>query len=199
MKLQNFLKLLAAIFISLLAGAIGSLFTIPAISTWYATLAKPAFNPPNWVFAPVWTLLFILMGVSAFLIWREGLNNKNVRTALVLFIFQLIANIFWPMIFFGIHNTGLAFIEIISLWCAILATILAFYEISRISAYLLIPYIIWVTFAGFLNYSIWRLEVNVANVPEAVACTQEAKICPDGSVVGRSGSNCEFTACPPGK
>lgn len=196
MKLNNFFKLLSAILVSLFAGAIGSLFTTPAISTWYATLAKPAFNPPNWIFAPVWVILYILMGVSAFFIWREGISRRNVKTALALFIFQLIANIFWSIIFFGAHNPGLAFIEIISLWCAILATILAFYEISHISAYLLLPYIVWVSFAGFLNYSIWRLEVKVASVPATVACTMEAKICPDGSAVGRSGSNCEFTACP---
>jgi len=138
----------------------GGVFTAKAIPTWYTKLKKPSFNPPNWIFGPVWTLLFILMGIAAFLVWRQGFDKKEVKTALGIFIFQLFLNLFWSIIFFGIHNPAVAFTEIISLWSAILALILAFYQISKTSAYLLIPYILWVSFAAYLNYAIWQLSIH---------------------------------------
>jgi len=198
MSLANFLKLIAAIVITNLAGLIGSLFTMSAIPTWYAALNKPAFNPPSWVFGPVWTALYILMGVAAFLVWRQGLAKREVRWALVVFIIQLILNALWSIIFFGWHNPGLAFLEIIFLWLAIILTIVLFSRISRPAAYLLLPYILWVSFAGFLNYTLWQLNKAPQNInqPEQIACTMEAKLCPDGSAVGRSGPNCEFSPCP---
>ena len=196
MKLSNLWKIIISVLVAELAGVIGSLFTFAAIPTWYATLAKPAFNPPNWVFAPVWNILFILMGVAAFLVWKRGLDKKAVRVALLLFLVQLVLNSFWSIIFFGLHNPGAAFIEIIFLWLAILATIISFYKVVPKAAYLLIPYILWVTFAGFLNLSIWRLQNTTVPPVNDVACTMEAKICPDGTSVGRSGPNCEFAACP---
>lgn len=199
MKINNFFKLIISIVVAELAGIIGSLFTAPAISTWYATLARPTFSPPNWLFAPVWTGLFLLMGIAAFLIWRQGLEKKSVRLALAIFLGQLVLNTLWSIIFFGLHNPGAAFLEIIILWLAILATIISFSKISRGAAYLLIPYILWVSFAGVLNFSIWRLSVNSNNIENSntnVVCTMEAKICPDGTGVGRSGPNCEFTPCP---
>lgn len=150
--------MILAIVISEAAGIIGSVFTTPAIVTWYATLARPALNPPNWIFAPVWTTLFALMGVAAFFVWRKGLGRKDVKIALAIFIGQLVMNTLWSIIFFGLHNPGLAFMEIIFLWLAILATIIAFYRISRPAAYLLLPYILWVTFAGYLNFMLWRLN-----------------------------------------
>jgi len=195
MKLTNPFKLIITIFITELAGGIGSLFTF-SIPTWYATLAKPALNPPNWVFAPVWTTLFLLMGLAAFLIWKEGLDKKEVKIALAVFLGQLILNSLWSFIFFGWHNPGAAFLELIILWLAILATILTFYKVSRPAAYLLIPYIFWVTFAGYLNFSIWRLAVADVTPTPNIACTMKAKICPDGSAVGRGGLNCEFAPCP---
>ncbi len=182
-----------AIVVSEIPGIIVSIFTVSAISTWYATLAKPAFNPPNWIFGPVWTTLYFLMGVAAFLVWRRGLERKEVKIALGIFIAQLTLNAFWSIIFFGLRNPGVAFLEIIILWLAILATILFFYKISRPAAWLLFPYILWVSFAGYLNYSIWQLQNKI---PKQVACTQEAKLCPDGSYVGRTGPNCEFAPCP---
>lgn len=195
MKLSNPWKIIISVLVAELAGAIGSLFTFAAIPTWYATLAKPALNPPNWVFAPVWNILFILMGVAAFLVWKRGLDKKAVRLALILFIVQLVLNSFWSIIFFGLHNPGAAFLEIIILWLAIMATIISFYKVVPKAAYLLIPYILWVTFAGYLNFSLWRL--SAVNPPAApIACTMEAKICPDGSSVGRTGPNCEFAPCP---
>lgn len=193
MKINNVLKLIIAIFISELAGIIGSIFTTPAIAGWYAGIVKPSFNPPSWIFAPVWTILFALMGVAAYLIWQKGLERRDVKIALSIFIAQLALNTIWSLLFFGWHNPGAAFIEIIILWLAIVSTIFVFAKISKLSAWLLLPYILWVSFAGFLNYSIWQL--NRVQVDELVLCTQEAKLCPDGSYVGRSGPKCEFSAC----
>lgn len=193
MKINNTFKLIIAIVVSELAGIIGSVFTTPSIQTWYATLARPALNPPAWVFGPVWTTLFALMGISAFLIWKKGLDRKDVKVALGIFIGQLILNTLWSIIFFGLHSPAGAFTEIIFLWLAILATIVAFAKISRPAAWLLVPYILWVSFAGYLNFSIWQLNASGSG---QVACTQEAKLCPDGSYVGRTGPKCEFTACP---
>ncbi len=158
MKLNNFFKLVIAIVVAELAGIIGSVFTAPSIPTWYAELAKSALNPPAWIFGPAWTTLYFLMGVAAFLVWRRGLERKEVKTALTIFGGQLILNTIWSIIFFGLHNPFWALIEIIVLWLAILATILAFYKISRTAAYLLLPYILWVSFATYLNYSIWMLN-----------------------------------------
>ena len=160
MKLSNPLKLMVSILVPLLVGALGSYFTRPSITGWYSELAKPALNPPNWIFGPVWTLLYILMGISIFLVWRNGLDKKGVKPALGIFIFQLFLNLFWSFLFFGIHNPAVAFTEVISLWFAIMALILASYQVSRSAAYLLIPYILWVSFASYLNYAIWQLSIH---------------------------------------
>lgn len=158
MTSKNFLKLIIAIGVSELAGVIGSIFTTPSISGWYANLVRPEFAPPNWIFAPVWTTLFALMGIAAFLVWKRGLGDKKVKIALVIFLVQLILNTFWSIIFFGLHSPGGALIEMIFLWLAILATIIAFAKISKPAAWLLLPYILWVSFAGYLNFSIWMLN-----------------------------------------
>lgn len=160
MKSKNFFKLIVSLAVPLLVGVMGSFFTMPSITNWYASLAKPALNPPNWVFGPVWTLLFILMGVSAYLVWRKGLKNKAVQLTLAIFIFQLFLNSFWSLLFFGIHSPGVAFTEILSLWFAIMALILASFQVSRLASYLLIPYILWVSFASYLNYAIWQLTLR---------------------------------------
>jgi translocator protein len=139
-------------------GVIGSIFTTPAIPTWYVTLNKPSFNPPNWIFAPVWTLLYLSMGISAFLIWEKGINKKEVRIALLIFSGQLVLNVLWSYLFFGLKSPSLAFVGIIVLWLAIAATIYAFYKISKPAGLILIPYILWVTFAAFLNFSILMLN-----------------------------------------
>lgn len=152
--MNKILKLLFAVILCEGVGVIGSFFTTPSIGSWYATLAKPSFNPPNWIFGPVWTLLFFLMGVSLFLIWSSG---KPIKTAILIFFQQLALNVLWSAIFFGLHNPLLAFVEIIVLWVAILLTIFYFAKISKIAAWLLVPYILWVSFAAFLNFSIWRL------------------------------------------
>ena len=159
MKINNTLKLIIAIVVSELAGIIGSVFTIPSITGWYNSLVKPDLAPPNWIFGPVWTMLFVLMGISAALIWRQGLDRQDTRIALGIFIGQLVLNTLWSIIFFGLHSPVGAFVEIIFLWLAILAMIIAFSRISKPAAWLLLPYILWVTFAGYLNYMIWILNI----------------------------------------
>ncbi len=158
MKKNNFLKLAISIGLPFLAGAIGSFFTSPAISGWYSELQKPAVNPPSWVFGPAWTLLYILMGIAAFLVWKRGWGKREVRVALYIFGFHLILNAGWSIIFFGLKNPGLAFAEIVVLWVMIVWMTLAFYKISKTAGYLLLPYLLWVSFAGYLNYSIWLLN-----------------------------------------
>jgi translocator protein len=158
-KINNFFKLVIAIGVSLGAGAIGSFFSAPAVqSTWYAGLVKPALNPPAWVFGPVWTTLFILMGVAVWLVWKRGFGEPGVRRALILFAIQLVLNVLWSIIFFGLHSPGGALIEIAFLWLVILATLITFYRISKPAAWLLMPYILWVSFAAYLNYSIYVLN-----------------------------------------
>ena len=153
-KGSKILKLIISILICQGAGVIGSLFTSPAISTWYATIQKPSFNPPNWIFAPVWILLFILMGLSLYLIWSKGFKYKGTKIAIFVFFVQLILNVLWSILFFALQSPLYAFIEIIILWFMILLTIISFYRVSKITIYLLLPYIIWVSFALVLNFSI---------------------------------------------
>lgn len=161
---KNFLKLLVAVGISELAGVAGSAFTVPAVSGgqgWYAGLAKPALTPPAWVFGPVWTALFLLMGIALFLVWNrypliraEKRERQIWRIGVELFILQLALNVFWSVLFFGARDPGAAFTEIVFLWLAILLTALVFYRFSRPAAYLLVPYLLWVGFAAYLNYCI---------------------------------------------
>lgn len=156
--MSNFLKVIFFIVLCELIGLVGSLFTFPSITTWYATLVKPELAPPNWVFGPVWTALYAFMGIAAFLIWEKGTERREVRIALGIFVAQLILNTLWTIIFFGLHSPAGAFVEIVILWLTILATIITFGRISKPAAWLLIPYIAWVTFADYLNYSIWQLN-----------------------------------------
>ena len=156
--MKTLVNLIAWVIICLAAGLIGSIFTIPSIPTWFAGLNKPPFSPPNWIFSPVWTTLFILMGISAWLVWEKGISNKEVRSAIMIFAAQLALNMLWSILFFGFKSPLLAFVEIIVLWVLILATILSFYKISKPAAWLLIPYILWVSFASVLNLSIWLIN-----------------------------------------
>lgn len=158
MRINNFLKLIIAIVVSELAGVIGSVFTISAIPTWYVGLVKPALNPPSWVFGPVWTMLYALMGIAAFLIWKNGWERKDVRVALGVFGIQLFLNAIWSIIFFGLQNLGWALVDIVLLWLAIVWTMVVFSKISKPVTYLLVPYLLWVSFALYLNYSIWMLN-----------------------------------------
>jgi len=159
MNKTNFIKLIAAILVCMLAGAIGSIFTAPAINTWYASIRKPWFNPPNWLFAPVWTTLFFLMGISLYIVWGKGLEKKEVKLAVSVFGIQLALNILWSFLFFGLQSPFLAFVEIVLLWLAILATMMLFYKVSKNASLLLVPYLLWVSFAAFLNYNVLMLNL----------------------------------------
>ncbi len=155
---KKILLAIAFIVICELAGVVGSIFTMPSIPVWYAGLVKSPLNPPGWVFGPVWTALFALMGVAVFLIWQKGFKNKNVFVALNTFALQLILNIWWSVAFFGLLSPVGAFFIIIALWLAIVWTIIKFWKISRPAAYLLFPYLLWVSFATYLNFTIVALN-----------------------------------------
>jgi len=156
--MNNFFKLLIAIVLSLLTGVIGSLSTSSSIQEWYPTLVKPALNPPSWIFAPVWTTLYVMMGVAAFLIWKREGELKNIKLPLTLFVIQLVLNALWSIIFFGMQNLTFALIEILLLWSVILATIISFMKTSKLAGWLLVPYLLWVSFASYLTFSIWMLN-----------------------------------------
>ncbi len=155
----DFVKLVVSIVLCELVGSVGSIFTAPSIPNWYVSLTKPWFTPPNWVFAPVWITLFLLMGIALYLVWDKGFEKKGVKLAVSVFGVQFILNVLWSLLFFGLQSPFYAFIEIIILWIAILVTIIKFYQISRPAAVILLPYIIWVTIAASLNYYVWILNV----------------------------------------
>ena len=151
----------AAVFVlvCLLAGGIGSIFTAPEIPTWYAALNKPDFSPPNWVFAPVWTTLYILMGIAAYLVYEKGAKKKGeVDAALAVFEVQLALNMAWSFLFFGLHSPLYGLICIAALWIVIALTMVKFYGISRPAGLLLAPYLLWVSFASVLNLFVWMLN-----------------------------------------
>jgi tryptophan-rich sensory protein len=156
--IKDIISLIVAVSLSLLAGIIGSFFTFNSIQEWYQFLEKPALNPPNWVFGPVWTSLYILMGVALFLVWKKGWKDKKVKIAINIFLIQLVLNALWSILFFGLQNPLLAFMEIVILWILIVVTMEKFYHISKPAMGLLIPYLLWVSFAGYLNASIWLLN-----------------------------------------
>jgi benzodiazapine receptor len=154
----NILRLLASLGVVLAAGGIGSLATTKAIPTWYQGLKKPAFNPPNWLFGPAWTVLYLLMAVAAFLIWKQGLNAPGIKLALLVFLVQLALNALWSILFFGLRSPLAGFVDIVVLWLAILATIILFFRVLPAAGILLLPYIGWVTFAAVLNAAVLRLN-----------------------------------------
>ena len=156
--MKGIAKLVCAVSVCLLTGFIGSFATTGSVTTWYAELSRPSFTPPDWAFGVVWPILYVMMGISAFLIWNSGIARKQVKVALGLFAFQLLLNGLWTPIFFGLHMLSLALAEIILLWVAILMTILAFWRVSKTAAYLIIPYILWVSFAIALNAALWHLN-----------------------------------------
>jgi translocator protein len=151
---RSTLALAAWMAVTFAAAAMGALF-LPG--EWYATLEKPAWNPPNWLFGPVWTTLYVGMAVTAWLVWRRG-GFAGQRTALSLFLVQLLLNALWSPVFFGLHLPGLAFAEVVLLWATLLATVVAFWKARPLAGMLLLPYLAWVSFAGSLNFAIWRLN-----------------------------------------
>jgi benzodiazapine receptor len=147
-----------SIAIALAAGAVGALATVSSVTTWYPGLAKPAFNPPNAVFGPVWTVLYVLMALAAWRVWRATTTDRRRRQALVLYGVQLALNLAWSLIFFGLRRPDLALADIAALLAALIATTAAFWRIDRPAGLMLLPYIAWVAFASALNFEIWRLN-----------------------------------------
>ena len=157
MSRSNIIKLSISLLLPLAVGAVAGIFTSRSVSTWYATLNRPSFSPPNWVFSPVWTSLYILLGISFFLIWKENSSiYKNL--AVKVFSIQMLLNFLWSFIFFYLNMIGIALIEIILLWMSIAAMIYLFYKTKPIAAYLNIPYLLWVTFATILNAGYYFLN-----------------------------------------
>jgi len=158
-KLNNFFKLIVSILLCQAVGIGGAFFTSPAVSSsWYRALEKPALNPPSWVFSPVWITLYFLMGVALFLVWRASGERRKIKMALSVFGIQLFFNALWSVIFFGWQNLGWALADIVALGLAIVWTIFVFRKISKTAGYLLAPYLLWVGFAGYLNYALWILN-----------------------------------------
>lgn len=157
MTKSQFLKLIVAIAVPLSIGAFAGMFTSEAIPGWYASLNRPSFNPPNWIFGPVWTLLYLLMGVSLYLIWKQE-KSRERNLAMLIFIVQLVLNFAWSFIFFYFNYIGLALVEISLLWLSIVAMLVLFYKIKPLAAYLNIPYLMWVSFATALNLGYFLLN-----------------------------------------
>lgn len=158
LKNIKFIKLFASLALCFLAGGIGSFFTYPQINTWYASLKKPFFNPPNWIFGPVWTTLYILMGVSLYLMWTSSRKKDSKEKGIIVFFLQLVLNTMWSLLFFGLHSPFLGLTCIILLWAMILLTMVYFKIVSQLSALLLIPYLLWVSFASVLNLAVFILN-----------------------------------------
>ena len=149
------MRLTLCIVVCLGAGWLGSLLTRPALMAWYEGLSKPNWTPPNWLFAPIWTILYMAMGVAAWLVWRRsGLTAAPMQ----LFLLQLLLNVAWSAVFFRFRSPGWAFVEIVTLWCAILLTAIGFGRTAPLAGWLMIPYLLWVSYAAALNFAIWRLN-----------------------------------------
>jgi tryptophan-rich sensory protein len=156
--MNNIVKLIIAVAIPVAVGATSGFFTISGVGSWFQTINKPSWNPPGWIFGPVWTTLYVLMGISLYLVWKSDASIVLKKTAICLFAVQMILNFFWSLIFFNQHQVGCALVEIIALWFFILLTIFAFAQVNKTAAWLLVPYISWVSFAMILNYTIWKLN-----------------------------------------
>jgi translocator protein len=142
----------------LVVGLVGTSSSYANAKDWYNALNRQTFTPPDWLFAPVWTVLYVMMGVAASLVWQRGLGSAGVKVALAAFAIQLILNAIWSPLFFGMHSLALALMDIAALWLAIIVTIILFWHVSRPASLLLVPYILWVTFAAFLNFRIWQMN-----------------------------------------
>jgi tryptophan-rich sensory protein len=156
-KRKQWLGLAALVVVCLGAGGLGSVFTRASIGTWYPTIEKPSWNPPGWVFGPVWTALYVMMAVAAWLVWRPK-GVAGARVPLGLFAVQLALNAAWSPVFFGLRSPGAAFGVIVALWIAIVATVVSFLRANAAAGWLLVPYLGWVSFASVLNFTIWRLN-----------------------------------------
>lgn len=157
MKTRDFFKLIVSVLFPLSLGAFAGMFTAKTVPVWYAALNRPSFNPPGNLFGPVWTVLYILLGISLFLIWKQE-KSKERNLAILVFFIQLSLNFAWSFIFFYFNNIGLALAEILLLWVSIIAMLIQFYKIKPLAAYLNIPYLLWVSFASVLNASYYMLN-----------------------------------------
>lgn len=155
---RGWLSAAVSVGLALAVGAVGGLATASSVTSWYPGLEKPAFNPPNAVFGPVWTMLYVLMALAAWRVWRAGATGRLRRTALILYGVQLALNLGWSLLFFGLRQPGLALGEIVVLFAALLATGVAFFRVDRPAGLMMIPYGAWVAFATVLNFEIWRLN-----------------------------------------
>lgn len=158
MKVRDYIVLFGFIALSQAAGVVGSFFTIPSVGSWYTTLVRPELSPPSWVFGPVWVTLYLLMGVAAFLVWRTSGSRARRRKALLVFGLQLALNALWSVLFFGLQSPLMGLLCIAALWLAIVLTMVRFAKVSSAAAWLLAPYLVWVTFASYLNLMIWLLN-----------------------------------------
>lgn len=151
-------RIAIAVGVTLLIGFLSSLAVMGQVETWYRSVERPWFTPPNWIFGPVWTLLYILMGIAAGLVWNQGIERQDVRRALSFYGVQLVLNALWSILFFGLHTPGLALAEIAVLWVFIILTMIAVARVRKASAWLMLPYICWVSFAAILNFSFYQLN-----------------------------------------
>ena len=157
MEKSNILKLITCLIFTVGLGGAGGFFTVPEIASWYVTLNKPSFNPPNYLFGPVWTLLYIFMGISLYLVWKQPPSLQR-KKAITIFVIQFAINISWSFIFFNQHQILLALVDIMAMWLFIIFTIIAFGKLNKTAAWLLVPYLLWVSFATILNSAIWVLN-----------------------------------------
>jgi translocator protein len=155
---MNVIRLIGSIALCQLAGIIGSIFTTQSVRTWYPTLTKPSFSPPNWLFAPAWITLYTMMGIALYLVWQKSETTEVSKLTFAMFFVQLILNALWSFIFFGLRSPFWGFVEIMVLWVTIAISLLLFWRVSITAGVLLIPYLLWVSFAATLTFSIWRLN-----------------------------------------
>ena len=155
---MNKFRLAISISLPLLAGFIGSFFTMPAIEVWYKELTMPSFSPPDWIFGPVWSILYILMGIALYFVWQSDAEKKKKKIAITFFAIQLGLNSLWSILFFGLKRPEVSLLEIFFLWLAILINLILFRRIKKSAGWLLLPYLLWVSFAAVLNFSIWQLN-----------------------------------------
>jgi tryptophan-rich sensory protein len=155
---MNYKKLVISLLLPHMAGIAGAFFTIPSVYIWYEGLVKPAFSPPNWIFGPVWFILYTLMGFSVYIIWESVYEYKNAREAVFLFWVHLLFNAMWTVLFFNLKDIALAFFDIMIIWVMIAVLMSRFYKISKTAAYLLVPYFVWVSYASMLNLFIWAMN-----------------------------------------
>ncbi|MBU0981285.1 tryptophan-rich sensory protein [Patescibacteria group bacterium] len=158
-KKTNFLKLVFSVIVCQCAGIVGSLSVGTSVTTWYEPMLKPSFAPPNWVFAPVWTIMYTLMGIALYLIISDSKKSAERNVGLFFFGLQLVLNSLWTFLFFGLQNPPAAFLEIVLMWFCIFATVYYFWRVRKQAAYLLIPYLMWISFALVLNYAFWQINI----------------------------------------